>query len=113
MKAVGMFIARFLRGRNDGLEKLLDMVEFDIIVEKEVLRITSRDVRNHLLNIADSFPSFRKSSCCSGKRGNVPDQNASMKSLFQRMEDVSLPLDPDAMEIDLGGSIGPLDTSFL
>lgn len=109
LEAVTIFMTQFLRGKSDTLEPLLDMVEFDILVDKPVLRIAARDVRQRLLTMGDRFPFFAKSQCCSGNKRQLKNVDASMKSLMERMGSLSVGRDLDAMEIDLGGSMGPLD----
>ena len=68
LNGVSKFISLFLRGKSMNLEKLVDLIEFDLIVEKPVLRIATRDVRLRLLTISDNFDFFTKCDYCSSSR---------------------------------------------
>ena len=70
LNAVSKFIFLFLRGVSMNLEPLVDLIEFELIIEKPVLRIAARDVRLRLLTISEKFDFFIKSDCCSASRKN-------------------------------------------
>ena len=109
LKAVSLFIAKCLRGKSSTVELLLDLIEFNIIVDKPVLRIAARDVKQKLLVISDSLPFFKKDSCCSTSRIRLRRQDASMNSLTDRLGSLGM---QEAMDVDLGGSEGPLKGHF-
>ena len=94
------------------LEPLVDLIEFELIVEKPVLRIAARDVRLKLLTISDNFDFFTKSDCCPASRKKSKTQDVGMKSLMERMGSLCVGKDLEAMQIDLERSEGPLDDVF-
>ena len=65
-----------------------------------------------LLTISDKFEFFTKTDCCSVSRHKSETRDASMKSLMERMGSLYVGKNLEAMQIDLGGSVGPLDDVF-
>lgn len=112
LQAVQLFISTCLRGKSETIEPLVDMIEFDVMAEKPFLRIAARDVRQRLLVISEGYRFFKKSECCSGGKQRFAAHDASMKSLIGRMGSLLIEKDMEAMEIDLGGSVGPLEAGF-
>lgn len=105
LQAVSLFIAQFLRGKSATGEPLLDLIESSLIPSVPVLRIASEDVKQRLLIISDTFAFFKKADCCSGLKIRLQRRDVSMKSLEGRFGRLEI---GDLMDIDMGGSKGPL-----
>ena len=106
--AVSKFIANYLR-QNPVTENLLDAIEFDLLNENTLLRISARDTRTKVLKISSSWEFFKKEERCSREIGTRKFQDASMRS---RVGSLSLEVDPDAMEIDIVSCVGQFQRGF-
>jgi serine/threonine protein kinase len=111
LAAVSKFIAKYLR-QNPVTENLLDVIEFDLLNESPLLRISARNARTKILKITSSWGFFKKEDCCSGEIGTRKFQDASMKSLLDHVGSLSLQVDLDAMEIDMVSCVGQFQRGF-
>jgi len=113
MKAVALFISGFLRHRSQAVERIVDLIDYDILTPKEYLRLPARDIRQRLLDLSDGFSFFKKDDCCSNSRTKNPKNEASMNSILGRIGSLSITGESDMRNIDISGSVGPLNEAFL
>jgi serine/threonine protein kinase len=88
LKAVTGVIGKHLRTRNKEMENLVDIVEFEAIAGRPVLRNDAHDIRRKLVVLCTDIPYFEKDSCCVFEVGRKYD-DLSMKSLADRLGSLS------------------------
>jgi len=111
LQAVGLFMVKYLRNRSVVMEPLLDLIEFDMLAYKPVLRRPARDVRLKLLKLSRSWSFFSKDGCCAGHNGRIVEKGSSTKSL-EPMSDCCPTVNSEKMEVELGDVKGALATGL-